>query len=112
MTRLKQAWLALWGKLEPEVREVVKEVTLLGTPEQVTLYEVIPNCYSMGSMTHYAAEAYFLTCEQAHKEKPGQRVVARTYWRIGDVYFGGLQVKPVVVQPKPKVSKGKNKAVQ
>jgi hypothetical protein len=108
MNRLKQAWLALCGKLEPEVREVVKEVTLLGTPEQVTLYEVIKSRDMMG-YTIETTMARFLACEQAHAEYPGQVVRAKPYYRIGDVYLTGLQVEPVYVQPKPKVAKGKKR---
>lgn len=111
MTRLKQAWLALCGKLEPEVREVKVEIptTILGTPEEVVLYEVvIPRRGSYG-ITYEVAECRYLTCEQAHAEHPGSRVVQKSYWRIGDVYLRGLQVERVEVQPKPKIAKGKRK---
>jgi hypothetical protein len=111
MTRLKQAWLALCGKLEPEVREVevVREQMILGTPEEVTLYEVIKREHRVYSCGYDSVIARYLTCEQAHAEHPSRIVQAKRYWRIGSTYLSGLRVEHVTVEPKPKIAKGKRR---
>lgn len=104
MGRIRKAWRALRGHVE--VREVVKEVTILGTPEPVTLYEVVEAWQGLG-YAHDIPIAHYLTCEQAHAENPGRRVRVAEFYRIGDTYLSGLQVAQIIVQPKPKVPKGK-----
>lgn len=95
MTRLKQAWLALCGKLEPEVRVV--RAPVLGEPHIVHLYKV---------WRVLDPSLYFTTCEQA-MEKYGSTEKVKAL-SVGGEYFVG-NFERVVPEPKPKIAKGKRK---
>ena len=108
--RIKQAWLALCGRLKPEVREVVREVPVPGEAVRVKLYHA---AYEVRYwMEEKPAPKWngniYLTCEQAHSECPGAKVTAHEAIKVGDVYFSGYTVNNV--QPKPKITKGVRKS--
>jgi hypothetical protein len=93
MTRLKQAWLALCGKLVPEVR--IERVPVLGEPHIVHLYLV---------RRLVERDVYFTTCEQAmEKHYSAEKVMAVV---VGGEHFVG-HLERVTVEPKPKIAKGK-----
>lgn len=111
MNRFHKAWLALTGRLEPEVREV--EVAVFGEPHLAELYVVnVPDeggdyIESMDGRRWYKSNipTYYTTCEQAHSSHPGLSVSEVRAVRIGQHYFIGslMAVNP---QPKPKRPKG------
>jgi hypothetical protein len=114
MTRLKQAWLALCGKLEPEVREV----EVAGRPvnvEPATLYRV--DCeYSSISRMVYDKKAselhgtHHLSCEAAFAAIEGisfLHVESVQALRVGEMYFRKGSELPMAA--KPKIAKGKRK---
>lgn len=105
MTRLKQAWLALCGKLEPEVREVVREVEVpvIGSAQKATLYvnSREPYAFYLGADDR----TYYLTCQQAHEANPGGVHKVDALLIGGDYYISGRLQKVDV--SKPKRAKGK-----
>ena len=124
MTRLKQAWLALCGKLEPERVEVEKRVEvegpIYGEAQETEVYRAVDPKYSMrirayaygGLPVSSSAVAewhgrYFTTCEQAFRECPGAEVVSEKVWRIGTQLYKRPTLAGITVQPKPKRPKGK-----
>ena len=110
MNRFQKAWLALVGKLEPEVREV----PVPGEAVKADLYRVsVPDKDSakietFGGTIYYMNHEpfYFSTCEQAHTAHPGLMVERVQAILVGGKHFVG-KVSPVIVQPKPKRAKGK-----
>lgn len=107
-------------KPEPvEVEKVVtKEITILGAPEKATLFLTQDPGYRRalgwpyGNVQNMPQPAewhgrYYLTCEQAFAECPGAEVHRVERWRVGEVFVSELKVETLVVQPKPKVPKGK-----
>ncbi len=92
MNRLKQAWLALCGKLEPEVR------FFAGPASVVKAYGAkVPTV--AGLRTHY-----FLTCEQAHAAWPGREVRRVEIIKADGRYFAGRYgLDEIAVQPKAKI---------
>lgn len=112
MNRIKQAWRALCGTLEPEVfvREVEREIEkpVFGDLHRVRLYCARDNHY--GYRIHPYPEWHgnlYLSCEQAHNECPGADVTVVDAVQVGGVYVEtGRTLK---VQPKPKVSKGRKR---
>lgn len=102
MSRLKQAWLALCGKL-PEAREV--RVPVIGAAHVVPVY-----CATRHDGLGGKHCSYYLTCEQAHSERPGCEVSRVEAIKIGDRYFGGRWgLDAIIVHSKPKVAKGKRR---
>jgi hypothetical protein len=119
------------------VVEKVTERVILGTPAPVTVYRVNCPRYESDNRLHgirlqswaacntfrlsaSAPEAmpehpkppawegqYFHTCEQAFAAHPGAKVTSVSGWKVGDEFVTGLEVRPLTVQPKPKVAKGK-----
>jgi hypothetical protein len=130
MTRLKQAWLALCGKLPLELREIeiVREVTVEkeaeriverevfvhGEAVEVDLYEARDPVLrlAMTTMSYGYTPAIwhgkiYASCDQAFAECHGAEVVSRKVWRIGSRYFESPKLVRLSVQPKPKIAKGK-----
>jgi hypothetical protein len=101
MNRLKQAWLALCGKLEPVRVEV--PVPVIGPAHLAPIY-----CATTHNGLGGKGYTFYLTCEQAHLGHPGCEVSKTEAIKIGDRYFGGRRgLGEIKVQPKPKVAKGK-----
>jgi hypothetical protein len=106
MTRLKQAWLALCGRLEPTIRYVPNPA------EWRNYYKAEWTSVTFGKSgpikrTH--AE-YFQSCQQAHEFNPGVAVTVVIGFEIdGKHYIAPGAVKPIEVQPKPKITKGARK---
>ena len=93
---------------------VEKVVTLLGTPEPVTLYRAYKTEYMSALYTFIPCInvlGYYLSCEQAFSDHPHADVDTIKAYRVGKVYVKDLKVAEVKVQPKPKRSKGKARAV-
>jgi hypothetical protein len=113
MNRLKKAWLALMGRLEPEVREVVREV--VGAAVATKLYLVHVPKPDGGYIEDMAGQrwhrehvrTYYATCEQAHGAHPDKAVTEVKAIRVGANYFVASDLKAIKLQPKPKRPKGK-----
>jgi hypothetical protein len=113
MTRLKQAWLALCGKLEPEVR--IERVPVVGEASLAKAYVVyVPDKggaamrTAEGGILWYKRDPrYFATCEQAHREHPDESVHMVSVVKVGNACFVAKDLKPIEFQPKPKIAKGK-----
>lgn len=108
MNRIKQAWLALTGRLEPEV--------VPGPPvnvEDVTLYKVDCSPYALDAVCRSldlwkAMNTYHLSCEAAFAATGGAELLhveAEKAVRVGSRYFRALS--EIEVEPKPKRPKGK-----
>lgn len=121
MNRVRKAWLALMGRLEPEVREVKVEVVreVYGEAQEAEVYRAVDprqamhmRAYAFGGIPFQSDIAewngrYFATCEQAFKECPGAEVVSEKVWRIGGRLYKGPTLAHIKVQPKPKRAKGR-----
>jgi len=128
MNRFCKAWLALTGRLEPEVRvecsiptvkTVVETEYVYGEPEEVEVFKaedpragffrgaiVIGESFETKAASWHGR--YFASCEQAFAECPGARVNSVTIYRIDGKYFERFEkLKPIKLQPKPKVAKGR-----
>lgn len=110
MNRIKQAWLALRGELQPEV--------VRGPPANVndtTLYQVECSSYAIARVLDddYSRSIlwkFYPTCEAAFLATKGNRslyVEAVDVIKVGDRYFKGTEV---LLQPKPKIEKGREHA--
>lgn len=96
MNRLKQAWLALCGKLEPEE---VRVLDILGPASVVNAYRV-----DVSSPIGIIRRLYFLTCEQAHGAWSGCEVRKVEVIKADGRYFSGRYgLDEIVVQPKAKI---------
>lgn len=103
MNRFRKAYLALMGRLEPEVREIQVKVPCVGEPFLATLYHAQ---WRNGVWLGEDNRDYYLTCEQAHAEHPNEPIEKLIAVRIGGEYFTG-SIRNVQVKPKPKRAKGK-----
>lgn len=117
MTRLKQAWLALCGKLEPVVKEVPVpfDQYVYGAAEEVEIYvaedpkaRIRAYCLGPIKLADWHGRG-FLTCSQALAECQGANVSAVKLWKIAGNYYNSPNLRAITVQPKPKVAKGKRK---
>lgn len=111
MNRFHKAWLALTGRLEPEVRVVC--TTLVGEPHMATLYCVQLPDKDAGYVSGYHGEiwlkrkpTYYTTCAQAHAEHPDECVSAVKAIKVGGDYVIASSLQQINVQPKPKRPKG------
>jgi hypothetical protein len=118
--RIKQAWQALRGTLEPEVRmvEVIKEatVTVYGTATVVELYLATDEkFYSRVRGIVYCGAPlkcaewdglHFPTCEAAFAACPGATISKHTYWQIEGKFYVSPKLIAVQMAPKPKRAKG------
>lgn len=101
MNRITRALLALFGRLEPEVREV--HVPVFSGAHVSPIY-----CATRHDGLGGRYQTYYLTCEQAHLENPGCEVSKSDAIKVGDRYFGNRWgLYEITPQPKPKVAKGK-----
>lgn len=104
MTRLKQAWLALCGKLEPEVR--YERIPVFGDAILASVFRATRHD-GLGGRRH----RFFQTCEQAHADMPGCEVVRMEAIKADGRYFSGSYgLSEINIQPKPKVAKGSKRA--
>ena len=104
--RLKQAWLALCGKLEREVRYVPNPA------EWRNFYRAawVRSRAGKSGVIRDTVEEYFHTCEQAHATHPGIAITTVIGFEIdGRTFIAPGAVTPIEVEPKPKVAKGKRK---
>ncbi len=90
MSRIKQAWQALTGTLEPSV-----------PPSIFDVYEVA--WYDGMECKNY--RHHFRSCEQAHGTHPGKSVARGRAAKVdGSIFALACEIK---LQPKPKRAKGK-----
>lgn len=104
MTRLKQAWLALTGRLE------VERVPVPGKAMVREIYRVDWTVRHFGFRSSFTTDhcAYFEACTDAHKT--GHRVTAIKALKTNDGYYLPVQrLNPIEVEGKPKIAKGKRK---
>lgn len=115
---------------EPRTVEVEKivEKTLMGTPAPVTVYRVRDARYehalsAFSSCSPYAPIIpgaslqrpvpstwnghYFASCAEAFAAHPEAKVESVQGWQVGDEFVTGLEVRKIILQPKPKKAKGK-----
>jgi hypothetical protein len=105
MSRFKKAWLALTGRLEPEVREIVRTVPVLGDASIATLYQVMRHNQNVDG--EWITESdFYTTCEQAHAAHPNSAVFKTKGIRVGKEYWVAEKLKQAHVTPKPKRPKG------
>ncbi len=93
MSRIKQAWQALTGTLEPSAPS--------GPPMMFDVYQV----YWYDGMELRNHLYFFETCQQAHATHPNREVAQVKVVKVGREIFlvGGT----VCLQPKPRRAKGK-----
>jgi hypothetical protein len=107
MTRLKKAWLALCGELEP--REVFSDCVV------VKAYRITDWNYHFGGgmvRSYPGARRYYETCTQAYATEPGRRVDEVNVLKAGGQLFvlsDKAWMREIQLQPKPKIAKGKRK---
>lgn len=90
MNRIRKAYLALVGRLEPEVREVVREIGI----EETTLYRIYCNSYAVSLVFADGRDGllgkHYLTCEAAFAAAEGApyfHVESVAAYKVGDRYL-------------------------